>query len=134
MSVSTTIGATRLTSISVATISMNYGSSISATAPRLLRRSRLTQSTGALKTARRTGPLPTISQQLPTSASSSEEFPINNVGVMQAFAFNTRRDKFRDPRVRLAFNYAFDFEEINRQIFYAQWRDVPWKPLNARCR
>ena len=28
-----------------------------------------------------------------------EEFPINNVGVMQAFAFNTRRDKFRDPRV-----------------------------------
>ena len=63
-----------------------------------------------------------------------EEFPINNVGVMQAFAFNTRRDKFRDPRVRLAFNYAFDFEEMNRQIFYAQWRDVPWKPLNARCR
>ena len=28
---------------------------------------------------------------------------------MQAFAFNIRRDKFKDPRVRLAFNYAFDF-------------------------
>jgi microcin C transport system substrate-binding protein len=53
-----------------------------------------------------------------------EEFPINNVGVMQAFAFNTRRDKFRDPRVRLAFNYAFDFEEMNRQIFYAQYKRI----------
>jgi microcin C transport system substrate-binding protein len=53
-----------------------------------------------------------------------EEFPINNVGVMQAFAFNTRRDKFRDPRVRLAFNYAFDFEEMNRQIFYAQYNRI----------
>ena len=53
-----------------------------------------------------------------------EEFPINNVGVMQAFAFNTRRDKFRDPRVRLAFNYAFDFEEMNRQIFYGQYKRI----------
>jgi microcin C transport system substrate-binding protein len=43
---------------------------------------------------------------------------------MQAFAFNTRRDKFRDPRVRLAFNYAFDFEEMNRQIFYAQYKRI----------
>ena len=38
-----------------------------------------------------------------------EEFPIKNVGIMQAFAFNIRREKFQDPRVRLAFNYAFDF-------------------------
>ena len=53
-----------------------------------------------------------------------EEFPINNVGVMQAFAFNTRRDKFRDPRVRLAFNYSFDFEEMNRQIFYGQYKRI----------
>ena len=26
-----------------------------------------------------------------------EEFPIRNVGVMLAFAFNIRRDKFKDP-------------------------------------
>src|SRR5207342_2619563 len=51
-----------------------------------------------------------------------EEFPINNVGVMQAFAFNTRRDKFKDPRVRLAFNYAFDFEEMNKKIFFGQYK------------
>src|SRR6202007_2405347 len=36
-----------------------------------------------------------------------EQFPISDVGIMQAFAFNIRRDKFKDPRVRLAFNYAF---------------------------
>ena len=53
-----------------------------------------------------------------------EEFPINNVGLMQAFAFNIRRDKFRDPRVRLAFNYAFDFEEMNKQIFFGQYKRI----------
>jgi microcin C transport system substrate-binding protein len=51
-----------------------------------------------------------------------EEFPINNVGVMQAFAFNLRREKFKDPRVRLAFNYAFDFEEMNKKIFFGQYK------------
>jgi microcin C transport system substrate-binding protein len=51
-----------------------------------------------------------------------EEFPINNIGLMQAFAFNLRRDKFKDSRVRLAFNYAFDFEEMNKQIFFGQYK------------
>ena len=53
-----------------------------------------------------------------------EEFPINNIGVMQAFAFNIRRAKFQDPRVRLAFNYAFDFEEMNKQIFFGQYKRI----------
>jgi microcin C transport system substrate-binding protein len=53
-----------------------------------------------------------------------EEFPINNRGVMQAFAFNIRRPKFQDPRVRLAFNYAFDFEEMNKQIFFGQYHRI----------
>jgi len=53
-----------------------------------------------------------------------EEFPINNVGVMQAFAFNIRREKFQDPRVRLAFNYVFDFEEMNKQLFYGQYKRI----------
>jgi microcin C transport system substrate-binding protein len=51
-----------------------------------------------------------------------EEFPITNVGVMQAFVFNLRRNKFKDPRVRLAFNYAFDFEEMNKKIFFGQYK------------
>ncbi len=53
-----------------------------------------------------------------------EEFDIRNFGAMQAFAFNTRRDKFKDPRVRRAFNFAFDFEEMNKQIFFGQYRRV----------
>jgi microcin C transport system substrate-binding protein len=53
-----------------------------------------------------------------------EEFPVNSVGIMQAFAFNIRRPKFQDPRVRLAFNYAFDFEEMNKQIFFGQYTRI----------
>ncbi len=53
-----------------------------------------------------------------------EEFPVNNRGGMQAFAFNTRRPKFQDPRVRQAFNYAFDFEEMNKQIFFGQYKRI----------
>jgi microcin C transport system substrate-binding protein len=50
-----------------------------------------------------------------------EEFPNRSSGLMQCFAFNTRRDKFKDPRVRRAMNYAFDFEEMNKQIFFGQY-------------
>jgi microcin C transport system substrate-binding protein len=53
-----------------------------------------------------------------------EEFPINNVAMMQAFAFNIRRAKFQDPRLRLAFNHAFDFEEMNKQIFFGQYKRI----------
>jgi microcin C transport system substrate-binding protein len=53
-----------------------------------------------------------------------EEFPINFTGGMQAFAFNIRRAKFADPRVRRAFNYALNFEELNKQIFYGQYQRV----------
>jgi len=50
-----------------------------------------------------------------------EEFPVRSQGIMQAFVVNIRRDKFKDPRVRRALNYAFDFEEMNKQIFYGQY-------------
>jgi microcin C transport system substrate-binding protein len=53
-----------------------------------------------------------------------EEFPIRNVGIMQAFAFNIRREKFQNPLVRLAFNYAFNFEEMNKQIFFDQYKRI----------
>ena len=53
-----------------------------------------------------------------------EEFPVRNLGIMQAFAFNIRRDKFKDPRLRRAFNFAFDFEEMNKQIFYGQYKRI----------
>jgi len=53
-----------------------------------------------------------------------EEFPINDSGRMQGFVFNTRRDQFKDARVRRAFNYAFDFEEMNKQLFYGQYKRI----------
>lgn len=37
----------------------------------------------------------------------------------QGFFINTRRDKFKDPRVREALALAFDFEWTNRNIFYS---------------
>src|SRR5499427_2784928 len=53
-----------------------------------------------------------------------EEFAIRNVGMMQAFAFNIRREKFQDPLVRQAFNYVFNFEEMNRQMFFDQYKRI----------
>lgn len=53
-----------------------------------------------------------------------EEFPINDSGRMQAFVLNLRRDQFKDARLRRAFNYAFDFEEMNKQLFYGQYRRI----------
>jgi microcin C transport system substrate-binding protein len=53
-----------------------------------------------------------------------EEFPIRDRGVMQSFAFNIRRPKFQDPRVRRAFNFLLDFEEMNRQLFSGQYQRI----------
>ena len=53
-----------------------------------------------------------------------EEFPNRSSGIMQAFAFNIRRDKFKDARVRRAMNFAFDFEEMNKQIFFGQYKRI----------
>jgi microcin C transport system substrate-binding protein len=53
-----------------------------------------------------------------------EEFPILNLGNMQAFIFNTRRAKFADPRVRRAFDLVFDFEEMNKQLFFGQYHRI----------
>ncbi len=44
----------------------------------------------------------------------------NNAG-MQGFAFNTRRDKFKDVRVRRALSLAYDFEWANSKLFYNQY-------------
>ena len=53
-----------------------------------------------------------------------EEFKINDSGRMQAFILNLRRDQFKDARLRRAFNYAFDFEEMNKQLFYSQYKRI----------
>jgi microcin C transport system substrate-binding protein len=48
-------------------------------------------------------------------------FPHKRVAGMQGFAFNLRRKQFSDPRVRQAFNLAFDFETANKTLFYGQY-------------
>jgi microcin C transport system substrate-binding protein len=53
-----------------------------------------------------------------------EEFPLRATGVMQAFVLNLRRDKFKDERVRRAFNLAFTYEELNKTLFYGQYERV----------
>ena len=85
-----------------------------------------------------------------------EEFPNRASGRMQGFVLNTRREKFKDARVRLALNYAFDFEEMNKQLFFGQYQRInsyfegtelasfgtargqgardPGKPCATRCR
>ena len=46
----------------------------------------------------------------------------NQIGTgMQAFVFNTRRELFRDRRVRQALGYAFDFEWSRKNLFYGQY-------------
>lgn len=49
------------------------------------------------------------------------EIRTKNADGMQGFVLNLRRPKFQDPRVRLALNYAFDFEWANANLFYGQY-------------
>jgi microcin C transport system substrate-binding protein len=51
-----------------------------------------------------------------------EKFPIANIGQMQGYVFNLRRPLFADVRLRRAFNYAYDFEEMNRQLSFGEYQ------------
>lgn len=50
-----------------------------------------------------------------------ESIPNQRPTGMQAFVYNTRRAFFRDPLVRRALAYAFDFEWTNRALFFDQY-------------
>lgn len=49
------------------------------------------------------------------------ELKHSNTAGMQGFAFNMRRDLFKDHRVRRALTLAFDFEWANSHLFYNQY-------------
>jgi len=53
-----------------------------------------------------------------------KEFPNRSSGIMQAFTFNIRRDKFKDARLRRAFDYALNFEEMNKQLFFGLYKRI----------
>src|SRR5438093_7434132 len=46
------------------------------------------------------------------------ELPTRNAGDFQSYWINTRREKFKDVRVRQAIGLAFDFEWMNRRLMY----------------
>ena len=101
------------TSISAATISTSCASNISATRRSRSKHSRPMQSTGAPRTAPRTGRRPTTFPAVKDKRVMLEEFPIRSLGVMQAFAFNIRRDKFKDRAgaARIQFRLRFRGDE-----------------------
>ena len=51
-----------------------------------------------------------------------EVLPDNTPSGVQAFFLNTRRDKFKDTRVRQALSYAFDYEWTNKNLFYGLYK------------
>ena len=50
-----------------------------------------------------------------------ETLPDETPSGGQGWFINTRRDKFKDPRVREAFCYAFDFEWTNKTMMYGAY-------------
>jgi len=50
-----------------------------------------------------------------------ETLPDETPSGGQGWFFNTRRDKLKDPKVREAVNYAFDFEWTNKTVMYGAY-------------
>lgn len=50
-----------------------------------------------------------------------EEISHNRAANLQSFAFNIRKDKFKDKRVREAISLAFNFDWANDKLFYNQY-------------
>jgi microcin C transport system substrate-binding protein len=53
-----------------------------------------------------------------------ETFPARRIPGIQGWFFNTRRDAFKDPRVREAIGYAFDFEWTSRNLMYDAYKRI----------
>jgi microcin C transport system substrate-binding protein len=51
-----------------------------------------------------------------------EQLPDQRPSGDQGWYFNTRRDKFKDRRLREAINYAFDFEWVNKNLMYGAYK------------
>lgn len=51
-----------------------------------------------------------------------ENIPSTTPAGQQGYVYNLRQDKFKDPALREALSYAFDFEWLNKNIFYDQYK------------
>ena len=105
-------------------ISTNCASSSSGTIWLRWKHSRPTRRTGSRRIRRSSGRPPMTFPAVTEKRVLKEEFPINDSGRMQGFVLNLRRDQFKDARLRRAFNYAFDFEEMNKQLFFSQYKRI----------
>ena len=76
------------------------------------------------RTSPRTGRRPTISRRSPTSGSSKKNFRSATPASCRLSSSISAATKFQDPRVRLAFNYALDFEELNKQLFFGSYKRI----------
>ncbi len=50
-----------------------------------------------------------------------EKFKHERPTGLSGFVFNTRRDKFKDPVLREALSYSYDFEWANKNFFYDEY-------------
>ncbi len=62
-----------------------------------------------------------VGPQFDNGLIKKESLPHKNIAGMQGFFFNTRRDLFKDKRVRKALALAFDFDWSNKNLFYGQY-------------
>lgn len=51
-----------------------------------------------------------------------ENIPSTTPAGQQGYVYNLRKEKFKDPALREALSYAFDFEWLNKNIFYDQYK------------
>ncbi|MDO9180555.1 MAG: extracellular solute-binding protein [Agitococcus sp.] len=57
-----------------------------------------------------------IGKRFDTGELVKEEFAHKNIPGMVGWVVNQRKERFNDPRIRLAMNYTLDFEWINQKI------------------
>ncbi len=65
-----------------------------------------------------------IGKKFASGELTKRELTQKNAGDFQGFLINTRRDRFKDPRVREALGLAFDFEWMNRQLMFNAYARV----------
>ncbi|QUM77656.1 ABC transporter substrate-binding protein [Moritella sp. 24] len=63
-----------------------------------------------------------VGKQFTSGRIIKEEIQHQNPQGMQAFWFNLRKDKFKDPNVRKALSLMFDFEWTNKTLFYGAYK------------
>ena len=89
------------------------------------RPSRPTRSTSGSRTRPRAGPLPTTSPPSRTAGSSRSCSPTTTATRLDGgLGPNLRKPIFQNEKLREALNYAFDFEELNRTLFYGQYERI----------